>query len=342
MKRAVKVSALALALLTGQALANDSTAQLGVGGLVFVTNYDVKMLSEDLFVSADEVRVTYQFRNESDADQHVLIAFPMPDIDGSGDFNVAIPTEDAENIFGFKTSFEGKPVQATLHQYAFAANIDQSSILRELGVPLTPYHRRTQDAINALSDADKQQLQQLGLVFPMEYDQGQGWQTDHVPFWTLRSTYSWEAVFPAGKTVTVEHSYQPSYGGTVAVTFLAGPYEDYDPHAAYQKKYCVDDGLYETVSKTLTNKDEPYDAPYYENWLSYVWSTGNNWSGPIGSFTLTIDKGDPKNLVSFCWDGAVKKISPTQFRMTATDWYPPFDQELEILILVPREPWPAN
>jgi len=342
MKRAIGFSAFALALLAGPAIGNDSTAQLGVGGLVFITNYDVKMLSEDLFVSAEEVRVKYAFRNDSDTDQHVLIAFPMPDIDGSGDFNVDIPTEDPENIFGFKTIFEGEPVKATLHQYAFAANIDQSAFLRDLGVPLTPYRRETQEIINALSDADKQRMLELGLVFPMEYDQGQGWQTDYVPFWTLRSTYSWEAVFPAGKVVTVEHSYQPSYGGTVAVTFLGPAYEDYDPHTTYQEKYCVDDGLYETVAKTLPKKDEPYDAPYYETWLSYVWSTGNNWGGPIGNFSLTIDKGDPKNLVSFCWDGAVEKIGPTQFRMTAADWWPPYDHELEILILVPRQPWPAN
>ena len=60
--------------------------------------------------------------------------------------------------------------------------------------------------------------------------------------------------------------------------------------------------------------------------------------GPIEKFTLTIDKGDPKNLVSFCWDGAVKKVGPTTFKMEAKDWYPPWDHELEILILDYIEP----
>ena len=72
----------------------------------------------------------------------------------------------------------------------------------------------------------------------------------------------------------------------------------------------------------------------------YIWSTGNNWSGPIKKFHLTIDKGLPGNLVSFCWDGKVTKTSPTTFEMEAEDWYPPWDRELEILILNKQNPEP--
>jgi hypothetical protein len=82
----------------------------------------------------------------------------------------------------------------------------------------------------------------------------------------------------------------------------------------------------------LTDPGNLESAPYQENWISYIWSTGANWNGPIGKFHLTVDKGDPRNLVSFCWDGKVTKTGPTSFEMSATDWYPP-DHELEILIL---------
>ncbi len=41
----------------------------GTGGLVFITTDNVKMESEDLFVSPDEVRVTYQFHNLTDEAQ---------------------------------------------------------------------------------------------------------------------------------------------------------------------------------------------------------------------------------------------------------------------------------
>jgi len=44
--------------------------------------------------------------------------------------------------------------------------------------------------------------------------------------------------------------------------------------------------------------------------------------------------------VSFCWDGDVKKTSPTTFEMNATDFFPPYNRELEILILNRNDPEP--
>jgi len=45
--------ALAVALLAAlPALANDTSAELSTGGLIFVRNDDVEMLSEDLTISA--------------------------------------------------------------------------------------------------------------------------------------------------------------------------------------------------------------------------------------------------------------------------------------------------
>jgi hypothetical protein len=319
--------------LPGGAVANDTSATLGAGGLVFVRTEDVRLLSEDLYISMDEVRVRYEFHNEGDEDTRTLVAFPLPDITGSPDFMVSIPTEDPENIFGFSTLFNGEPVETQLHRYVFAHNIEFTELLTGMGVPLAPFGEATLSAIAALDDGQKGELLANGLVVPMEFDSGQGWQTKYYPAWTLRSTYSWEAEFPAGETVTVEHSYKPSVGGTVAVSFLAEPYEGYDPAADYRKRFCTDESFVNAVRRTLPDPDEPYGAPFTESWLSYIWSTGANWAGPIGRFHLTIDKDEPTNLVSFCWDGEVTKTSPTTFEMEAEDWYPPWNRELEILIL---------
>lgn len=332
--------ALAL-LLAAPALANDTMATLGTGGLVFLQSPDVKMVREDLYVSPEQIRVRYEFRNEGAEDQEALVAFPLPDITGDGDFMTAVPSEDPANIFGFETTVNGEPVQSELHQYAFATNIDYTAFLEDLGVPLLPFGQATQVAIDALDDEQKAELLHRGLVIPMEYDIGQGMQTEYVPVWTLRSTYSWEASFPAGETVVVEHQYKPSVGGTVAVTFLGEGYDDYDPKTEYAKKYCTDDSFINAVKKTLPDPDEPYGAPFTESWISYVWSTGSNWSGPIGTFHLTIDKVLPQNLVSFCWDGEVTKTGPTTFEMEAKDWWPPYGRELEVLILNRQNPEPT-
>lgn len=330
------------AALTSGAAANDTMATLGAGGLIFIQTGTVKMLSEDLYISPAEVRVKYEFRNDGEAGEKTLVAFPLPDITGSPDFMVSIPTEDPENIFGFQTSLNGEPVDAELHQYAFAQNIEYTDYLRELGLPLTPFGAETMAAIAALSDVQKAELFHRGLIVPLEFDAGQGWEKEYYPTWTLKSTYSWEASFPVGETVTVEHSYKPGVGGTVAVTFLAEPFENYDPATVYKKKYCTDESFIKSVEKTLPNPEERYGAPFTESWISYVWSTGANWSGSIGKFHLTIDKGSPDNLVSFCWDGEVKKTSPTTFEMEAEDWWPPWDRELEILILNRQESMEGN
>lgn len=333
---AVVAAGALIAVLAAPAAANDSMAALGAGGLTFVVSDKVAMLSEDLSIAPGRVKVVYTFRNDADTDQHVLVAFPLPDITGDGDFTVAIPTEDTQNIFGFQTSFEGRPVEAVLHQYAFAVGIDQTAYLRQLGVPLAPFGAATQQAINALPDTDHERMMQLGLVIPMTYDEGSGEKTDYTPVWTLRSTYSWEATFPAGKTVTVVHSYTPSLGGTVATTFLAPAGASEDRGAEYRGKYCTDEAFVKAVKKSLRDPKDPYSAPYTESWLSYVWSTGANWNGPIRDFHLTIDKGDPGRLVSFCWDGKVTKTGPTTFEMRASDFVPPQDHELDILLLDPQ------
>lgn len=325
----------ALLLASAPAFANDTMSQLGTGGLEFITSDDVSMDSEDLSVGPDQVKVVYHFTNTGADDQHALVAFPLPDINGDGDFMVALPEGDGDNIFGFKTTFDGKQTPSTLHRYAFAVNVDQTDILTSLGVPLEPFGEKTIDALNALGKDDQQKLMHLGMIIPMTYDAGNGEQTDWTPIWTLKSTYTWEADFPAGKTVEVVHTYKPSVGGTVATTFLVPPYDatDEDRPKDYKAKYCTDDDFIKTVKKTLKDPNDLYSAPYFENWISYIWSTGANWSGSIGKFHLTIDKGDPKNLVSFCWDGKVTKTGPTTFEMEATDWYPPYGHELEILIL---------
>src|SRR6266446_10273557 len=62
------------------ASANDSTAELATGGLIFVHNDNVEMRSEDLAISAKEVNVRYRFFNTSDQPVTVLVAFPMPEI----------------------------------------------------------------------------------------------------------------------------------------------------------------------------------------------------------------------------------------------------------------------
>lgn len=331
--RVFVVAGLMLAALP--ALANDTSAVLTTGGLEFITNPDIVMESEELFISAEEIRVVYQFRNTGETDQNVLVAFPMPDIVPNFWSPVAYPSGPDDNLFEFRTTLNGKPVAATLHEYSYAYGVDRTKLVKQLGLPLVPFTEVASKAADALDDETTAELLHLGMLVPDEYDAGQGWEKHHWPAWVYKATYTWEGDFPAGEVVTVEHRYKPSVGGTVGVSFLGEPYKGYDPASDYKTKYCTDDGFLKAVRATLTNPDEPYSAPFTESWISYILTTGGNWGGgAIGKFRLVVDKGSVDNLVSFCGDG-VKKIGPTTFEMVKTDFWP--QQELEILILQRRE-----
>lgn len=315
----------ALAGLAGGAAANDTAATVGAGGLVFARTDAIRLASEDLYLSMDEVRVVYRFENLTQSDQPLLIAFPMPDITGDFHINVSYPTDDPDNIFGFSTTFDGEPVDARLDQTVFALGVNRTKDLQKLGVPLAPHALSTEEAVNALDEADKQMLLRLGLIASEEWGEG----PYHYPIWTLKSAYVWEAVFPAGETVTVEHRYKPGIGGASTVSFLYDG--EYSQRGEYDRKYCLDEPFVNAVRRSLADPEELWSAPYYENWLSYVLSTGANWAGPIGTFRLVVDKGRPENLVSFCGDG-VTKTGPTTFELIYNDFWP--WEDIEVLFLV--------
>lgn len=326
-----KLVVAALLLGVAPALANDTSAVLTTGGLEFVTNPDIRMESEELFISAEEIRVVYEFRNTGETDQNVLVAFPMPEIVPDFFSPVSFPNGPDDNLFQFKTTFNGEPVTAELHEYAYAVGVDRTKLLKQLNIPLVPIFGPASDATDGLDEETRTELLHLGMIQPDEFDAGEGWEKHYWPAWTYRATYTWEGNFPAGETVTVEHSYKPSVGGTVGVSFLGEPYEGYDPAKEYADKYCTDEGFLTAVRKTLTNKDEPWSAPFTESWISYILTTGGNWGGgSIGKFRLVVDKGSEDNLVSFCGDG-IKKIGPTTFEMVKEDFWP--ERELDVLIL---------
>ncbi len=83
-------SVIALVLLAAMAAApaaraNDTSAELTTGGLVLTRHPDIEMRSEDLYISAKQVRVHYRFANTSNRDLTILVAFPMPDVTITGE-----------------------------------------------------------------------------------------------------------------------------------------------------------------------------------------------------------------------------------------------------------------
>lgn len=325
----------AFLLLPGAALANDTMAELKTGGLSYVQTLDVEMVKEDLFISHEEVRVDYIFRNTTGEPVSGIVAFPMPDITGSPEGNIAMGDVQADNFLGFSAAQDGEPVKVDLQQRAIANNLDVTDDLVQQGVPLLPFADATADALARLDANAAEDFKERGVLFNNSYDDGSGMKDHRTPLWTLRSAYWWKATFAPGRDIHVSHRYKPSVGGTVAVTMLEDGKPQGERFEEYKARYCIDDSFVKAAQKLPPPGDDG-STLYTEAWISYILTTGNNWGGPIKSFALTVDKGDPRNLISFCGTG-ITKTGPTTFQMKAEDFYPGKDLEILILQRTPDE-----
>jgi len=149
------------------------------------------------------------------------------------------------------------------------------------------------------------------------------------PQWLDRTAFHWDQVFPAGKTVIVEHRYKPVAGQFFVSKYSLAPSND------ELKPYCVDDptraALWKRIKERSTKGgEEPDDGLLMATAVDYILTTANNWRGPIGKFRLTIDKGDPADLLTLCIDG-IKKTGPTTFVLEAENYVPKAD--LRVLII---------
>ena len=332
----IMLTAAALLCLAAPALANDSSAELKQGGLVLVRNPGVEMRREDLFISPTAVKVRYRFLNTTGRDQRVTVAFPMPNITVEGpDDNISIPTQDPENFLGFSTRVDGKPAAAQIEQRVFSKGVDQTAYLRSLGVPLAPQLEATGKALDRLAKPVQGRLLKIGLAIPDDFDAGKGWEHHLQPTWTLRTTYYWDQVFPAGRELAVEHDYTPSVGVTSGTSLEADWFRTSPDYKLVKDKYCIDEAFLAAVTKAKRAVGPDRQA-FFEKRIDYVLSSGANWKAPIGDFRLVVDKGRPDALVSFCMDG-VTRLDTTRFEVRKTAFRP--GRDLSILIL---EPAPAN
>jgi hypothetical protein len=317
-----------LAIATA-ALANDTTATTGAGGLVVEQTKDIDMLSEDLFVSADQIKIHYVFKNQSASNIDTIVAFPLPPRDLGEEYggDVAYPSD-------FKTIVDGKPVKSTLERKAVFKGRDITAELDRLRIPIAP--DRIDDAtkvMDKLPAAEKRKLVASGIAGDEEYSYGSEPMAQHlIPLWTVQDRWWWNQRFPAGKTLNVDHSYVPGAGGSVESPIAFRQFRKTDDTRKEAAFYCMDKEFIAAVDRR-SREDQTEGPGMPDRRVDYVLTTGANWRSPIGSFRLVVDKGADGNLLSFCEDG-VKKISPTQYEVRHSDWRPTSD--LHVLIIQPR------
>jgi hypothetical protein len=326
----------ALLLLSTPALADDSSATLAAGGLVLQKTDKIALVSEELYLSTTGIRISYRFRNLTNADYSTTIAFPMPAFQGGGsNSTTVVPDPGSDNFMKFQTIVDGQPAPSQLEQRAFLTadgkpDVEITDKLKALHIPLVPTSEATAAAIGRLTDARRKDLADANIFDPGSDDYN-GQPATLYPLWTLRSKYWRNQTFPKGRDLIVQQTYVPVVGSQSSLS-IGSPDMDKDRLKFYRETFCTDQtfmnaarGLYKKVAD-----DNATTFQAFEQYLSYVITSGGNWAGPIGDFKLIVDKGDPKTLVSFCGNG-VKKISPTQFELDIKNYKP--DRDIDVLLL---------
>ncbi|NWH09112.1 MAG: DUF4424 family protein [Alphaproteobacteria bacterium] len=325
----IGASAAALFFFPSIAAANDGFAGIDAGGITFAKTDAVTMAKEELFISLDEVRVSYVFKNITANDVTGEVAFPLPpfmiSIMLESDTDDRLSSGDEFNVLGFTALVDGKPVslsadaQYRLPSYDTEGRItserDVTQRLKSLGVPTT-YNAETVIAWFATLPAETQKALIAEGLFYEASEPGR-----YAPAYSVSAIFHWTQTFPANSEVRIAHSYRPMPSGSVP-----GVWPD------LEAQYCIDEGTKRGIEKTLaplgTEAGEGMMVVQY--YLSYILSTANSWAGPIGDFTLTLDKGDPTSIISLCMDG-IEKTGPTTFRVHKTNFKP--ERDLQIYLL---------
>jgi hypothetical protein len=329
--RIVPFAVLASILLAGSAAANDSTGFQGTTGIELAKTDDIAMVSEDLRIGLDEIRVAYVFRNMTDHPVDTLVVFPLPALDlslGSTAPNWDFPAR-TDDFLNFRVWVDDKPVTPALERTAFLKGKDVTAeVNANGGFALVPWSEGGYDAVaKTLPPAGLKRLRDLGLVAEGE--------DDNQPQWTLRTRYYWRQSFPPNAEIRVRHVYKPFVGSallgkvtevdgkSVVGRFVGTPRADGD-------RYCLDDGTRRALA--AVQKRNPKDPmPFGAAEVEYILTTARNWRGPIGRFHLTLDKGAPDNILSLCWNG-LKKTGPTSFEATIDNFVP--DRDIRLLVFV--------
>lgn len=310
---------LAAGLLGAPARANDSASELDAGGLVLRPEPGIALASEDLSISRARIDVAYVFRNRVTEPRTVRIAFPLPPIDGRElSFSaLKLPQPERANFVGFTVTVDGRPVEPELEERAFVGEREVTDLLRRHGLPLNPLRFSELEAAQKRIDtATWAELVKAGL-FPDAEGMSEG-------LWRSEATFHWLQTFPAGQEVRIAHSYTPVSGFHLLDLKEAS-------RAGYRATYCVDDpGL--AAIRRLHARAPNASGHLRAFVVPYIVTTARNWGSPIGRFTLTVDKGSPEAIVSFCRTG-IRKVGPTTFRWEARDYVP--DHDLRVLFVLP-------
>lgn len=332
------------AVASSSSRADDGAAEVGLGGIEFKKTDAISMEKEELFLSLKQVRVKFKFKNITEHDVKTTVAFPIPEYSSdpygceySDNTGCGKADRIRQSVSGFFVKVDGKNVIFKSEMKALVDGKEVTEALNQYKIPVDQ-PEKVMAAISAVSHEKKKELIEKKLIISEIREETGNWiptkevqpdgghwkqepnkNLEHIDTnWTISRKYYWEQIFPAGKTITIEHTYSPVSGGTSVVT----PGE-------YDKEYCIDSAAKKAIEKNCKG------TSCGGGMLEYILTSANTWAGPIKDFTMQIEKPDTDTIVSLCFDG-IKKIGPKTFQSHLINFIPTNEVKI-IFISLPKK-----
>ena len=223
-----------LLLLAGAAHANDSTGTVSTSGIKYLKNPHIDMQSEDLYISENQIRVHYRFKNTSSQDITETVLFPLPIVPAFIDYDFA----DTKGLVdSFRIYADGKPVRPQAHVRAYfersnGSLVDVTADLKKCGLSdqelMHPWTKK-QDGEKIGSKIRACRSAKVQSMLPK--------QTDELPDWSAQIIYSWKQTFKAGSVTEIKHQYTPLVGGSFLPSLKA------KDSKAFIDEYCMDENF---------------------------------------------------------------------------------------------------
>ena len=318
------ISAAGLTLLAASAAANDTTARVGAGGLVFTKSKDIRMVSEKLSISTSKITVDYVFRNESSMAIDTTVAFPMPAF-GLNCGHSAIE-ENVRPLESFQITVDGLPVAPSKHRQAEVNGKDVTTALRQAGLSeeqIFVTFGHDCDTSHYVTELSARQQSALGRIGAMVRGD---------PLWKIAETAHWQQTFPALRDVHVRHEYKPFKGYRGSAGFSTATAFDEPKSFPVSTLWgddtdraCVDAGVRRGIRNRVDNElsTSATEVGVLLHDVEYIAGTGRNWKGPIAEFTLDIVKGTPDEIVSLCFPGKPTRVDDVTLRFQQRNFTPP-------------------
>ena len=311
--------------------ANDSMSELAAGGLILITNDDIVMQKEDLYLSENEIKIRYEMRNESQRTIKARVAFPLPEIPhmtpsgfttSKGGYNIAIQPPTDPNILDFSVVVNGNVIYPDVEMKALLKGKDIASDLVLFGgQSLVLRSGEFMLDEKPISDQLREQLMVIGAFEKVD-------ELIYKLPWRTYVTYHWVQDFPPGVTV-IEHRYTPVIGRHLVALSKNNKINisGFDHGAS---RYCITPKMIQELKKLSAAKVE--NDPLFANTLGYILKTGAHWKGrAIEELNITIQASDKTQITSLCTKLPLVKKRQNEFFATMKNYKP--NKDLNIIFI---------